>query len=240
MHGIAVYVKEGLPFAWSLSLENSAGSHLCLRLAFPSSVSYFFFLYQLSSLSLCIVFYSISSINPSANLFVFWDFNVHHEDWLTCSGGTCRPAELCYNFSISNDLTQMVDFPAQIPGCDSHSPALLDLFISSDTSIWSIMTFAPLGNSHHVVVLISIDFPTNSKQDSLFHCIDYDHACADWHFLIIWNIFHGMVSLNSELLLLLGNFVSVFRLELLYISLIVSIRWNLTHSHGFQLLVLLP
>ena len=29
MHGIAVYVKEGPPFAWDLSLENSADSDLC-------------------------------------------------------------------------------------------------------------------------------------------------------------------------------------------------------------------
>ena len=29
MHGLTVYVKEGLPFAWDLSLENSAGSYLC-------------------------------------------------------------------------------------------------------------------------------------------------------------------------------------------------------------------
>ena len=29
MHGLAVYVKEGLPFAWDLSLENSPDSYLC-------------------------------------------------------------------------------------------------------------------------------------------------------------------------------------------------------------------
>ena len=29
MHGLAVYVKEGLPFTWDLSLENSADSYLC-------------------------------------------------------------------------------------------------------------------------------------------------------------------------------------------------------------------
>ena len=33
MHGLAVYVKEGLPFARDLSLENSADSYLCFRLA---------------------------------------------------------------------------------------------------------------------------------------------------------------------------------------------------------------
>ena len=33
MHDLAVYVKEGLPFAWDLSLENSADSYICFRLA---------------------------------------------------------------------------------------------------------------------------------------------------------------------------------------------------------------
>ena len=117
MHGLAVYVKEGLPFARDLSLENSADYYLFFRLALLQSVSYFFFLYRSPSLSLSTVFDSISSnidevlsINPSPNVFVFGDFNVHHKDWLTYSGGTDRPRELCYNFSISNDLIQIVNF----------------------------------------------------------------------------------------------------------------------------------
>ena len=51
----------------------------------------------------------VLSINLSANVFVFRDFNVHHKDWLSYSGGTNRPSDLCYNFSISNDLTQVVN-----------------------------------------------------------------------------------------------------------------------------------
>ena len=143
MHGLAVYVKEGLPLARDLSLENSAGSYLCFQLALLHSVSYFFFLYQSASSALWTIFDSISSnideflsINPSANVFVFGDFSVHHKDWLTYSGGTDRPGELCYNFSISNDLTQMVNFPTRIPDCDSHSPARLHFLLSSDASIW--------------------------------------------------------------------------------------------------------
>ena len=150
MHGLAVYVKEGLPFAQNLSLENSADSYLCFRLALLHSVSFFLFLYLSPSSSLCTVFHSISSnidevlsINPSANVFVFGDFNVHHRDWLTYSGGTDGSGELCYNFSISNDLTQMVNFPTWIPDCDSHSPALLDLFLPSDASICSTKAFPP-------------------------------------------------------------------------------------------------
>ena len=52
----------------------------------------------------------VLSINPSANVFVFRDFNVHHKDWLTYSGGTDRSGELCHNFSFSDDPTQMVNF----------------------------------------------------------------------------------------------------------------------------------
>ena len=72
--------------------------------------------------------YKALLINPSANVFVFGEFNVHHKDCLTYSGGTDRPGELFYNFSISNDLTQMVNFPNHIPECGAHSPALLDFY----------------------------------------------------------------------------------------------------------------
>ena len=42
------------------------------------------------------------------------------------------------------------------------------------------MAFPPLGNSDHVVVSVSIDFPTNSQQDAPFHRIAYDYSRADW------------------------------------------------------------
>ena len=101
MHGLTVHVKEGLPFAWHLSPENSC---LCFQLALLHSVSYFFFLYQSLSLFLCTVFDSISHninvvllISPSADVFVFGYFNVHHKDWGIYSGGTDRPGEFCYS-----------------------------------------------------------------------------------------------------------------------------------------------
>ena len=42
------------------------------------------------------------------------------------------------------------------------------------------MAFPPLGNSDHVVVSVSIDFPSYSQLYASFHCITYDHSCADW------------------------------------------------------------
>ena len=97
------------------------------------------------------------------------------------------------------------------------------------------MAFAPLGNSDHVVVSVSIDFPPNSQQDATFHHIAYDYSRADWAGLC-----DHLRDLNLVLLLLLVNFVSGFRLELMYIYHIENIRSSLIHLHGFQLSALLP
>ena len=166
MHDLTVYVKEELPFAQDLSLENSADSFLCFRLALLHSVSYFLFLYWSPCLSLWMVFDSISSnidqvlsINPSANAIVFGDLKVHHKDWIIYSCGTDRSGGLCYNFLISNNLTQMVNVHTRIPGCGSQSLALFDFFLSFDASIYSAVAFTPLGNSNHVAASVSIEFP---------------------------------------------------------------------------------
>ena len=53
------------------------------------------------------------------------------------------------------------------------------LVLSFDASFSSTVAFPPLGNSDHVVP-VSIDFPSNSKQDIRFHCIAYDYSRADW------------------------------------------------------------
>ena len=100
-----------------LFLENPEDSYLCFRLPLLPRVFYFFFPYRSPSLSLCTVFDSISSnidkvlsINPSADMLVFGDFNVWHKNWLTFSGGNDRFSELCYSFSTSNEVTQIVTF----------------------------------------------------------------------------------------------------------------------------------
>ena len=141
MHDLSVYVKDELPFAWELSLENSADTYLCFWIALFHSVLTSFSHWSSSS-PLCTAFDSILSnidevvsINRSANVFVFGDFYIHHKDWLTYSSRADRTGELCYNFSITNDITHMVNFTTQIPNCNSYSPALLGLFISSDASI---------------------------------------------------------------------------------------------------------
>ena len=68
-------------------------------------------------------------------------------------------------------------------------------------------------------------FPSYSQLDALFYGISYDYSCADWDELCdhLKDVSSG-IPLSSVLLLLLVNFVSVFRLELMYISLIENTR----------------
>ena len=182
-----MWKKEGLPFAQDFSLENSADSYFCFQLALLQSVSYSFFLYQSPSWSLCTVFDSISSnkdevlsINPSANVFISGDLNVYHKDWLTYSGVELIDLANSIIILISQTTLTMVKFPTWIPYCDSHSPALSDLFLSSEASICSAIPFPPLQNSDHGVVSVSIDVPSNSQWDIRFYCIAYDYSHADW------------------------------------------------------------
>ena len=57
---------------------------------------------------------------------------------------------------------------------------VLDLFLSSDASICSTMALPPFGNSDHVAVSLSIDFPSNLQRDAPFHRIAYDYSRDDW------------------------------------------------------------
>ena len=102
MHGLIVYVKEGLSFTWDVSLEKFADSFLCFQLALYYSASYFFFLYWVPSLSLCkfLMLFLGLSINSYDNVFVFEDFDIHHKNKLTYWRLIDRPGELGWNWCI--------------------------------------------------------------------------------------------------------------------------------------------
>ena len=87
MHSLAFYVKEGLPFARDLSLEKSSPSVLLL---FPLPITFFWTVFDSISSNMD----EVLSVNPSANVFVFGDFNIHDKNWLTYSSGTERSGEL--------------------------------------------------------------------------------------------------------------------------------------------------
>ena len=108
------------------------------------------------------------------------------------------------------------------------------------------MVFLPLGNSDHGVASVSIDFPIYSKQDGLFHRVAYGYSRADWDGLldhlreVPWEdiLKLSASAAASEFCEWVQVGIDVYIPD--RISLIVSIRSNLTHLHGFQQLVLLP
>ena len=135
-------------------------------------MSYLIFIYQAPSTSLHTVFDAISSntdevlsINPSSNVFVFGDFNIHHREWLTYSGRTDTPGIFVVNFLGSLTVALTV---------------LLFWNLSFDASICSTIVLPPLGYSDHVVVSVFIVFPSYLKQDALFYCIAHDYSCGRW------------------------------------------------------------
>ena len=149
-------------------------------------------------------------------------------------------AKLCCNFLnfvlISNDLTEMVNFPTQIPDCDSYNPAILYFFLSSDPSICSTIAFPLLRDSDYVVVLVPLTF--NQTQNGMPSFTAYLMSILmliGTVFVIVWVMFHERTSLNSVLLLLLVNFVTDSRLKLMHKSRIINMRLSLCNLHDFQM-----
>ena len=74
----------------------------------------------------------------------------------------------------------MVNFPTQIPDCDSHYLALLDFFLLALVFILQLLCLHWEILIMFFVVSVSTDFPSNSKRDAPFHRIACDYSCADW------------------------------------------------------------
>ena len=91
----------------------------------------------------------------------------------------------------------MINFPIWIPYYDFYSPALLDLFFTSDASIFSTMVFFSLKNSDHVVVTMSIDFPSYGILWFIGLLMTI-FVLIGTIFVIIWETVHRRISLNSS------------------------------------------
>ena len=158
MHGLAIYVKEELPFAWDLSLETSADSHLCFWLALRYSVSHFFFPYQSPSLSWCmdevlwinhVIMYlsleTLSIIRTGLPILV-------------------ELVDLVNSAIIFLSQTALLRWLTFLMASQTVilTVLLFWIYFVLDASICFTMAFPQLGNSDHVVVSVSIDFPSPS------------------------------------------------------------------------------
>ena len=79
------------------------------------------------------------------------DVNDHHAGWLN-SNSTDAAGSFIHNFSFTQSLTQIVNFPTRFPDNSSYSRSLLDLCLVSDPDICFISPYASLGNSDHALV----------------------------------------------------------------------------------------
>ena len=185
-HGLGVYVRDNLPIARINDLEDPNEDFLCFRLSLLHSTSYLFFLYRSPSSQSCSVIDAVSrridealSIHPNADILVFGDFNVHHQNWLTYSNGISFSGVEAYNFSIAQSLTQVVDFPTRFSD-RGDSESLLDLFLSSNPIICKPSALSPLGKSDHAVVQIDISCNFKPAQERPFHRTLYSYHRGDW------------------------------------------------------------
>ena len=167
-------------------------------------------------------------------MFVFGDFNVHHKNWLTYSEETDRYSDIIFQSQMT--LLRWLTFLL------GSQAVILTVLLFWIYFFLLTLVFVLQWHSLHWEILsrVSIDFTSYSQQ--MPHFIALVMAILmliGIVFVMIWQMFHGRIYLNLALLLLLVNFVSGFRLELTYISLIESIRLSLIHLYSFQLLVLL-
>ena len=186
MHGLGVYIKDGLPCARDTSHEDLNSPFMCFHMTLLHSTTYLFFLYRPQNEGSS-VFNSIAKQidnilihHPSANICVFGDFNVHHVQWLVHSNHTDNVGVECYNFSLAHELSQIVNFPTRIPDSPNQFPSLLDLFLTSIPEFCTPTQLPPLGSSDHCVISVSIDLPLKASNEVPFHRTSYRYAQADW------------------------------------------------------------
>ena len=160
----------------------------------------------------------VLSINPSANVLVFEDFNFHHRDRLTYSCGTGRTGKFCHNFPYSwSFLLRKLSYSD--PRLWLSQPDSFELFLFSGAST-SAVASPPLKNSDHIFISVFIDFPSTQREMPFFIpqlmpvLLLIGTVC-----MIIREMLHERILLNLVLLLLVLTFVRVTLLKLVYISI---------------------
>src|SRR6201990_3728003 len=101
----------------------------------------------------------ILSSSPFSEIIILGDFNVHHRQWL--SSISHDPAgELAFNFSIQNNLEQLVHLSTRILDRLGDEPNIIDLFLTSNPSPYTFKLFPPLGSSDHLLLKVNVcDIP---------------------------------------------------------------------------------
>ena len=144
---------------WLKLYSNSTTKFICAVYLSPNSSDYEkFFTYLTSKVEHILTHF------PFAEISILGDFNVHHQLWLS-STFTDTPGEQAFNFAILHDLEQLVKHPTRIPDRLGDTPNILDLFLTSNPSSYSVKLFSPLGSSDHNLISVSCSFSPVPSQD---------------------------------------------------------------------------
>ena len=102
---------------------------------------------------------TITLQSPRSEIIALGDFNIHNSDWLSYSSNVTNPAgREAEAFAIVNDLTQVISEPTRVPDRAGDKANTLDLFLTSNPSIYSPPTVSPpLRNSDHYLITILHD-----------------------------------------------------------------------------------
>ena len=170
--GCCAYVRKDVSCSRVSNLESSIFSTLWLRLSCQSTTKFIccvylsptttdypkFFQYLNSKLE------HIISISPFSEVIILGDFNVHHREWLS-SPVTDIPGILTREFAILNDLEQLVHTPTRVPDRCADVSNILDLFLTSNPSPYTIKSLPPLGTSDHTLISVSSPFISSSSSE---------------------------------------------------------------------------
>ena len=124
-------------------------------------------------------FEDILQSDPTAEICVLGDFNVHNTEWLPYSSHTDTMGRDAEFFSITNNFSQLVSTPTRVPDRDNDTAQTLDLFLTTHPSLYTVSNSAPVGSSDHCLLTFtqsSVSIPRTSHSRRVF----WNYASADW------------------------------------------------------------
>ena len=198
--GCCVYVRNDLICSRVPELDSSVFSTLWLRLTCSSSTKYICAVYLSPNSTDYQKFFDylnskvehILSKFPFSEIIILGDFNVHHHLWLS-SSHTDQPGELAFNFSVLNNLEQLIQHPTRIPDRPGERANILDLYLTSHPSSYTVKLFSPLGSSDHNLISVSCPItpvqplePPSPRRYWHFGIADWD-ALRQYFFDFPWN-----------------------------------------------------
>jgi hypothetical protein len=170
--GCCGYVRNDSICSRVSDLESSEFSTLWLRLSCQSTTKFICAVYLSPNSTDYPKFFEylnskiehILSSSPFCEIIILGDFNVHHRQWLS-SRTQDRAGELAYQFSIQNDLEQLVQAPTRYPDRHGDQPNLLDLFLTTNPLPYTVNLFSPLGSSDHRLISVSNSISSSLPQE---------------------------------------------------------------------------